>query len=87
MGRYGDASVFRCIICILGTAHYMINETVPAKEYYLASIDRIASSPRVNQSRRFERRNLTDKSVNYKNEYIRIRSTSLNKLVDMIFKH
>ena len=37
----------------------------------------------MNQSRRFECRNLTDKSVNYKKDV----RTSLNKFLDMMFKH
>ena len=81
--RYGDASASRCVSLLLRDTHYMINEPVPVTEYYLANINRIASSPRVNQSRRFECRNLTDKSVNYKKDP----RTSLNKFLDMMFKH
>ena len=81
--RYGDASASRRVSLLLRDTHYMINEPVPVTEYYLANINRIASSPRVNQSRRFECRNLTDKSVNYKKDP----RTSLNKFLDMMFKH
>ena len=70
-------------IDILRDTHYMLNEPVPVTEYYLANMTRIRSSPRVNQSRRFECRNLTDKSVNYKKDV----KTPLNKFLDMMFKH
>ena len=81
--RYGDASASRRVSLLLRDTHYMINEPVPVTEYYLANIDRIASSPRVNQSRRFECRNLTDRSVNYKKDA----RTSLNRFLDAMFQH
>ena len=81
--NYGEKSAARHINLILRDTHYMLNEPVPVTEYYLANMTRIRSSPRVNQSRRFECRNLTDKSVNYKKDV----KTPLNKFLDMMFKH
>ena len=79
---YGDKSADKKVSLLLRDFHYMLNEPLPITPYYVRNMERIHKSPRVNQGRKYEVRNLTEKSVAYHKKP----NISINDLLDILFE-
>ena len=79
---YGEKNASKKVSLLLRDFHYMLNEPLQMTSYYIRNMERIHNSPRVNQERKYQVRNLSDKSVSYhKNP-----SVSINELLDIFFE-
>ena len=79
---YGDKQASKKVSLLLRDAHYMLNESLPMTPYYLRNMERIHASPRVNQERKHQVRNLSDKSVAYHKDP----KVSINELINIFFE-
>ena len=79
---YGDKTASKKVSLLLRDYHYMLNESLPMTPYYIRNMERIHASPRVNQERKHQVRNLSDKSVAYHKDP----KVSINELINIFFE-
>ena len=79
---YGDKQTSKKVSLLLRDSHYMLNESLPMTPYYIRNMERIHASPRVNQERKHQVRNLRDTSVAYHKDP----KVSINELINIFFE-